>query len=182
MPTSRRFPAPWTVEETAPCFIVRDHNKQALAFVYCEDDPGRRTAANLLTPCLQQGRTSEAVLAAVQKRREFPTRITQAVQVILYRGFARIFNNPGPLKAPWQFKLALRIPGIHRALGYAVGIGVRPEHVQNAKRQAGRGRSLVTAGIGLVAGVAVATVALRRMKKAPHRKPAAPTVVLTDHI
>ena len=32
---------PWTVEETAPCFIVRDHNGQALAFVYCEDEPGR---------------------------------------------------------------------------------------------------------------------------------------------
>jgi hypothetical protein len=28
-------------EETAPCFIVRDHNMQALAFVYCEDESGR---------------------------------------------------------------------------------------------------------------------------------------------
>jgi hypothetical protein len=45
----RRFPPPWSVEETAPCFIVRDANQQALAFVYCEDDPGRRTAASLLT-------------------------------------------------------------------------------------------------------------------------------------
>jgi hypothetical protein len=45
----RRFPPPWTVEETRPCFIVRDHNGQALAFVYCEDEPGRRTAAKLLT-------------------------------------------------------------------------------------------------------------------------------------
>ena len=45
----RRVPPPWTVEETQPCFIVRDANKQALAFVYCEDDPGRRTTAKLLT-------------------------------------------------------------------------------------------------------------------------------------
>ena len=45
----RRFPPPWTVEETQPCFIVRDSNGQALAFVYFEDDPGRRAAANLLT-------------------------------------------------------------------------------------------------------------------------------------
>jgi hypothetical protein len=37
-PPRRRFPPPWSVEETAPCFIVRDANKQALAFVYCEDD------------------------------------------------------------------------------------------------------------------------------------------------
>lgn len=44
----RRFPPPWTVEETAPCFIVRDHNGQALAFVYCEEEAGRRSAANLL--------------------------------------------------------------------------------------------------------------------------------------
>jgi hypothetical protein len=45
----RRFPPPWTVEETAPCFIVRDHNGQALAFVYCEDEPGRRTTGKLFT-------------------------------------------------------------------------------------------------------------------------------------
>jgi hypothetical protein len=32
-----------------PCFIVRDANGQALAFVYCEDDPGRRATAKLLT-------------------------------------------------------------------------------------------------------------------------------------
>jgi hypothetical protein len=49
MPNSRRFPPPWTVEEAQPCFIVRDHNGQALAFVYFDDEPGRRTAAGLLT-------------------------------------------------------------------------------------------------------------------------------------
>jgi hypothetical protein len=49
MPATRRFPPPWTVEETAPCFIVRNANGQALAFAYCEDEPGRRAAAKLLT-------------------------------------------------------------------------------------------------------------------------------------
>jgi hypothetical protein len=39
---------PSTVE-TRPCFIVRDANKQALALAYCEDEPGRRAAASLLT-------------------------------------------------------------------------------------------------------------------------------------
>jgi hypothetical protein len=48
MPSARR-PTPWSVEETAPCFIVRDANKQALAFVYCEDEPGRRATGKLLT-------------------------------------------------------------------------------------------------------------------------------------
>ena len=45
----RRFPPPWTVEETDACFIVRDANGQALAYVYFEDEPGRRAAAKLLT-------------------------------------------------------------------------------------------------------------------------------------
>jgi hypothetical protein len=45
----RRFPPPWSVEETDACFIVRDHNGQALAHVYFEEEPGRRSAAHLLT-------------------------------------------------------------------------------------------------------------------------------------
>jgi hypothetical protein len=52
MPTSdepRRFPPPWFAEETEACFIVRDHNGQALAYVYFDDEKGRRTAAKLLT-------------------------------------------------------------------------------------------------------------------------------------
>ena len=35
----RRFPPPWSVEETDACFIVRDHNSQALAYIYFEDEP-----------------------------------------------------------------------------------------------------------------------------------------------
>ena len=48
--TPRRFPPPWTLEENNnACFIVRDKNGQALAYFYFEDEPGRRSAANLLT-------------------------------------------------------------------------------------------------------------------------------------
>jgi hypothetical protein len=46
---SRRFPAPWQVEETPACFIVKDDGGQALAYVYFEEEPGRRSAAKLLT-------------------------------------------------------------------------------------------------------------------------------------
>ena len=50
MPSARRFPPPWDIEEAnAACFIVKDNNGHALAYVYFEQEPGRRAAANLLT-------------------------------------------------------------------------------------------------------------------------------------
>jgi hypothetical protein len=49
MTEPRRFPAPWLIEESAACFIVRDGHKQALAYVYFGNEPGRRSSAKLLT-------------------------------------------------------------------------------------------------------------------------------------
>src|SRR5215472_11976795 len=50
MPSSpRRFPPPWSAELTPNCFIVRDADGQALSYVYYESEPGRRSAAKLLT-------------------------------------------------------------------------------------------------------------------------------------
>ena len=50
MTSTRRFPPPWSVEEyNDACFIVRDSNGQQLAYVYFEEEPGRRSAAKLLT-------------------------------------------------------------------------------------------------------------------------------------
>jgi hypothetical protein len=46
---SRRFPPPWSIEEQSACFVVSDHNGQALAYVYFEDKSGRRSAAKLMT-------------------------------------------------------------------------------------------------------------------------------------
>jgi hypothetical protein len=46
---ARRFPPPWSVEELEACFVVRDHDGQQLAYVYFENEPGRRSAAKLLT-------------------------------------------------------------------------------------------------------------------------------------
>jgi hypothetical protein len=45
----RRFPPPWSVEERQTCFIVKDGNGQALAYVYFEEEPGRRAAENLMS-------------------------------------------------------------------------------------------------------------------------------------
>ena len=46
----RHFPPPWTVEDhNDACFIVKDGNGFAVAYVYYEEEPGRRSAADLLT-------------------------------------------------------------------------------------------------------------------------------------
>jgi len=46
----RRFPPPWSIEElNNACFVVLDSGGQALAYVYFEEEPGRRSAAKLLT-------------------------------------------------------------------------------------------------------------------------------------
>ena len=48
--SDRRFPPPWTIEENnSACFIVRDKNGQAFGYFYFEEEPGRRSAAKLLT-------------------------------------------------------------------------------------------------------------------------------------
>jgi hypothetical protein len=50
MPSPRRFPPPWTIDEAnEACFIVKDAAGQALGYFYFEEEPGRRSAAKLLT-------------------------------------------------------------------------------------------------------------------------------------
>jgi hypothetical protein len=49
MTGSHRVPPPWSVEETDACFVIRDANGQAIAYVYFEDEPGRQAAAKLMT-------------------------------------------------------------------------------------------------------------------------------------
>ena len=46
---SRRFPPPWSVEESPACFTVADHAGQKLAYFYFEREAGQRSAAKLLT-------------------------------------------------------------------------------------------------------------------------------------
>ena len=46
----RRFPRPRDIEEiNKAAFVVRDNNGTALAYVYFEDEPGRRAATSPLT-------------------------------------------------------------------------------------------------------------------------------------
>ena len=68
----RRFPPPWTVEETDACFIVRDHGGQALACVYFEEEPGRgRAAAHLRRGVAHRGESSAAAEATGLYRPHF---------------------------------------------------------------------------------------------------------------
>jgi hypothetical protein len=45
----RNFPPPWSVDELDSCFVVKDANGQALAYMYFEKEPRRRFRRELLT-------------------------------------------------------------------------------------------------------------------------------------
>ena len=47
--SSRTFPPPWSVEDIGSCFLVKDSNGQRLAYIYYEEEPGRRAATKMLT-------------------------------------------------------------------------------------------------------------------------------------
>jgi len=49
VPAQRRFPPLWSFEDIDAAFVVKDGSGQKVAYVYYEDEPGRRSAAKLLT-------------------------------------------------------------------------------------------------------------------------------------
>ncbi len=46
---NRRFSPPWSVEDIDAAFVVKDSAGHKLAYVYYEDEPGRRSAAKMLS-------------------------------------------------------------------------------------------------------------------------------------
>ncbi len=46
---ARRFQPPWTIEDIGAAFVAKDSARQTLAYVYFKDEPGRRSAAKLLS-------------------------------------------------------------------------------------------------------------------------------------
>ena len=121
-------------------------------------------AARLLAGPLGKRRVTEAVLARVQQRREFPTRVTQRMQVNAHKGLQYIFNHTGPIQAPWQFKLAASVPGLPHVAGRLIGVGVRAEHVRERANPLMR----VAVGAGIIAAVAVNFARALRGTRAKH--------------
>jgi 2-polyprenyl-6-methoxyphenol hydroxylase-like FAD-dependent oxidoreductase len=87
--------------------------------------------ANLLYAPLREGRVTLGELQAVQKRREWPTKITQAVQVAMQkRAIAPTLAGASP-KAPWPAKLLNVFPQLRGLTARAVGMGARFEAVRS---------------------------------------------------
>jgi 2-polyprenyl-6-methoxyphenol hydroxylase-like FAD-dependent oxidoreductase len=87
--------------------------------------------ANLLAAPLREKRLTEDDLAAVQRRRELPTRLTQRAQVFIQnRVISRVLGGPGGTSPPLAIRLLARFPMLRRIPARLVGIGVRPEHVR----------------------------------------------------
>ena len=91
-------------------------------------------AANLLAAKLAEGCPSEDELDAVRRRREFPVKITQRMQVVVQNNIINAALKPGnqPLKVPFVLRLVTAVPWLQGITARFVGLGVRPEHVRSA--------------------------------------------------
>jgi 2-polyprenyl-6-methoxyphenol hydroxylase-like FAD-dependent oxidoreductase len=121
--------------------------------------------ANLLAGALRERAVTEALLAQVQRRREFPTRMTQLLQVNAHKAFAAVFETSGAFRVPWQLKAVARVPGLQRVMGHVVGMGVRPEHAAGAAaREPHREWSLKKAAVSAGALLGAVAVTLRALR------------------
>jgi len=88
-------------------------------------------AANILAPRFKEGTVSEDDLQAVQRRREFPTRATQAMQVFIQnRVIGRVLGTTEKLSPPMPLRLLGQMPFLTRIPARLIGMGIRPEHVR----------------------------------------------------
>ncbi len=91
-------------------------------------------AANILAQPLLLGSVSERVLRAVQRRRMYPTRMTQAFQVFAQKRFiGPALRNRTPVRRPPLLLRMLQVlPALRRIPARIIGLGFRPEHVRTA--------------------------------------------------
>ena len=89
--------------------------------------------ANLLTAPLRAGRLTTQDLQLVQQRREWPTRMTQRVQIMIQnRVIRRVLTDRNRLSPPFAVRLMARFPFFRRIPSRMIGLGFRPEHVQTS--------------------------------------------------
>ena len=91
-------------------------------------------AANILAAPLSRNSVSERHLENIQRRRMFPTRATQALQIFLQdRVITPALKNPTKiLSLPFPLKLFRRMPILRRIPARVIGMGFRPEHVASS--------------------------------------------------
>ncbi|SFH85493.1 2-polyprenyl-6-methoxyphenol hydroxylase [Bradyrhizobium sp. cf659] len=89
--------------------------------------------ANLLADKLQHGCPSEDELDAVRRRREFPVKVTQAMQVTVQNNIisGALRGGDRPLKVPLIVRLITALPWLQGIPARLLALGVRPEHVQS---------------------------------------------------
>lgn len=86
-------------------------------------------AATILAEPLREHRVSSRHLAAVRRRRAFPTAVTQAVQRVLHRRLlGPLLQGRDPTPPAALLGLVERLPWLSAVPAYFVGVGVRPEH------------------------------------------------------
>ena len=87
--------------------------------------------ANILGERLRRGTVGLGDLQAVQRRRSFPTRATQRMQILVQNNvIRRVLGSAKPLSPPWPIKLLGRWKFLRRIPARVVGMGFRPEHVK----------------------------------------------------
>jgi 2-polyprenyl-6-methoxyphenol hydroxylase-like FAD-dependent oxidoreductase len=88
-------------------------------------------AANVLHRPLLAGSVSLADLATVQRKREWPVRIIQAMQSFVQkRILAPALQSQGPPTIPWLMRFLFSIRWISRIPAYLLGFGICPARVE----------------------------------------------------
>jgi 2-polyprenyl-6-methoxyphenol hydroxylase-like FAD-dependent oxidoreductase len=87
--------------------------------------------ANILAEPLRAGTVRDSDLARLQRRREFPTRVTQRIQIMMQNGLIDpVLTGKRAPKAPTLMRWAAKLGLMQQMFGRVTGIGVRPEHVR----------------------------------------------------
>jgi 2-polyprenyl-6-methoxyphenol hydroxylase-like FAD-dependent oxidoreductase len=88
-------------------------------------------AARLLAGPLRDHRLDLAALRRVQRRREWPVRVVQRLQIMMQdRLIAPLLASDKPVRMPWFLRVVDRVPLLRRIPARFIGVGVRPEHVR----------------------------------------------------